>query len=374
MSKRDYYEILGVSKNASSDEIKTAYRNLARKYHPDMNKEENKKAAEEKFKELSEAYEVLIDPQKKQIYDQYGHSGVDSQFGPGGFSWDNFTHREDVEDIFGDFFQSFFGGGGFSGESILDGLFGGGGRQSHSRMRMRGSDVQIRMPLELKEIAEGVEKKIKIRRYKQCPDCNGRGGTGVETCSQCRGAGQVKQVRSSMFGQMVNITTCPKCRGAGSTITNKCTKCGGRGKVEDISTVAVKIPAGVAEGNYLTLKGQGNAGSNGGPSGELIVLIEEKEDPVFKRENSDIWTKKAIPFTKAVLGGKVEVPTLNGNVMLDIPRGTQSGKVFKLRGKGLPKLNGYGKGDELIEIYVDVPQNLSRDAEGLLRELDKLLK
>jgi len=374
-AKRDYYDILGIGKNASPDEIKTAYRKLARKHHPDMNPEADKKEAEEKFKELSEAYEVLIDPQKKQLYDQYGHQGVDQQFGQGGFTWNNFTHFGDVEDIFGDLLGNLFGRG-FSresaGESIIDRLFGGGGA-SYSRSR-RGSDLRVTIPLSLKEIATGISKKVKIRKQEKCEVCGGIGGKGFRTCPKCGGSGQIRQVSSSFFGQFVNITACPECRGNGKVISERCSKCGSSGRVESIATVAIKIPAGVSRGNYIPLRGQGNAGSNGGPPGDLIAVIDEREDELFERRDRDIFMRMPISFSVAALGGKVEVPTLDGKVAMRIPRGTQSGKVFKLRGKGLPSLNSYRKGDELVEVFVNVPEDLSPEAEEMIKKLDKLVK
>ncbi|MDI6839809.1 MAG: molecular chaperone DnaJ [bacterium] len=369
-AKRDYYDILGISKNASADEIKEAYRRLARKYHPDMNPDKDKKEAEEKFKELSEAYEVLIDPNKRSMYDQFGHSGVESQFGPGGFSWSNFTHFSDVEDIFGDLLGDFFGG--FRGESIIDRLFGRG-TSTGAAGRTRGADIQVTIPLSLQEIAHGVTKKIRLKRYEKCSSCNGVGGKGYNSCSTCGGSGQVKQVSSSIFGQFVNISSCPKCRGSGRIIKERCPECRGSGKVEKLATVSVNVPAGVSHGNYIPIRGQGNAGNNGGPPGDLIVVIDEKSDPIFKRDGADIFVRVPVSFSVITLGGNVEVPTLDGRVALRIPPGTQSGKIFKLRGKGLPKLNGYGSGDELVEVFVHTPVGLSREAEELIKKLDKLI-
>lgn len=362
-AKKDYYNILGIGKNASPDEIKTAYRKLARKHHPDMNPEADKKEAEEKFKELSEAYEVLIDPKKKQLYDQYGHQGVDQQFGPGGFDFGrDFTHSGDIEDILGNLLGNFFGGG-------LNSIFGGGGR---TRSR-RGSDLRVNISLSLKEIASGVTKKIKIRRQEKCKACGGIGGKGLKTCSKCGGSGRMRQVSSSIFGQMVNVVACPECGGRGKVISERCGECGGSGKVENVATVAIKIPGGVSRGNYISLRGQGNTGSIGGPPGDLIAVIDEREDELFERRDGDIFIKLPISFTIATLGGKVEVPTLDGKVSMRIPRGTQSGKVFKLRGKGLANLNSYRKGDELVEVSVRVPENLSSEAEKAIKELDKLI-
>ncbi len=360
-AKKDYYNILGIGKNASPDEIKTAYRKLARKHHPDMHQDANKKEAEEKFKELSEAYEVLIDPKKKQLYDQYGHQGVDQQFGPGGFDFGrDFTHSGDIEDILGNLLGNLFGGG-------FNRVFGGGSRSR------RGSDLRVNIPLSLKEIASGVTKKIKIRRQEKCKTCGGIGGKGLRTCPKCGGSGRMRQVSSSIFGQMVNVVACPECGGRGKVISERCDECRGSGRVDNVATVAIKIPGGVSRGNYISLRGQGNAGSNGGPPGDLIAVIDEREDELFERRDGDIFIKLPISFTIATLGGKVEVPTLDGKVSMRIPRGTQSGKVFKLRGKGLANLNSYRKGDELVEVSVRVPENLSSDVEKAIKELDKLI-
>lgn len=371
-TKRDYYEILGISRDATPEQIKEAYKQLARKYHPDMNPDKDKKTAEEKFKEISEAYEVLIDPQKKQLYDQYGHQGVDSQFGPGGFTWENFTHQGDLEDIFGDLLQGMFGGG-LSGDSVIDQLFGGSGRRVYRRQQggYRGQDLRISISLTIQEIATGVTKEIRLKKYESCPTCKGFGGSGNKVCNTCHGAGQIKRVSSSIFGQMVNITTCNACGGRGKVVEKRCSECGGRGRVEKLSTVSVKIPAGVREGNYITLRGQGNAGSEGGPAGDLIVIIEEKEDSIFKRDGNNVFIKMPISFPIATLGGKVEIPTLQDKILLTIPPRTPSGKIFRLQGKGIPVLNGYGRGDELVEVYIDVPKSLSKEADRLIRELGK---
>ncbi|MDD5529262.1 MAG: molecular chaperone DnaJ [bacterium] len=369
-TKRDYYEILEITREATSEQIKEAYKKLARKYHPDMNTEKDKKTAEEKFKEVSEAYEVLIDPNKRQMYDMRGHEGVDSQFGPGGFTWDNFTHQEDLNDIVGNLFKGFFGGGfetNTGGEDIF------GRRMGRGRGGVRGQDVQLRVTLTLQEIYKGVTKEIRIRRYEACPVCKGFGGTGDRICNTCKGTGQIRRTVSSIFGQMVNITTCNACRGRGKTVEKICAECKGKGKTEKVSNVSVKIPAGVKEGNYIVLKGQGNAGSDGGPAGDLIVVIEETEDPVLKRDNNNLIIRVPISFPVATLGGSIEVPIIDGKVLLTIPKGTPTGKVFRLHGKGMPVLNGYGRGDELVEVYIDTPKNLSREAEQKIKELGTLI-
>lgn len=368
--KRDYYEILGVSRDAPEEEIKKAYRKLARKHHPDMNPD-NKEEAEEKFKELSEAYEVLADAQKKRTYDQFGHAGVQQNFGPGGFTWSNFTHTDDLQDIFGDLFGgpgNFFGGG----ESIIDRLFGTGRTARTYTYGRRGTDLKVRVPVTLKEIARGTTKTIKLKRQEKCPSCDGVGGKSTKTCPVCNGTGQVKRVSQSIFGQFVNVTTCSNCNGTGRVISELCRNCNGRGRIEKIATLSVKIPPGVSGGNYIPLRGQGNAGANGGPSGDVIVLIEEKEDPVFKRDGDNIHTKVPVPFSILTLGGTFPIPTLNGDVRVKISPGTQSGRIIKLRGKGLPRLHGYGQGDEFAAIMAKIPEKLTRETKSLIEKLSHL--
>jgi len=368
-AKRDYYEILGVSKNASNDDIKRAYRQLARKYHPDMNPD-NKKEAEEKFKELSEAYEVLMDKDKRARYDAYGHAGVQSDFGPGGFTWQDFTRTADIEDIFGDVLKDFFG---FGGGSIFDRMFGGRrGDGAYESYRGRGENLKVRLPLSLKEIATGTTKQIKLKRYEKCTKCNGTGGKS-QVCQTCGGSGQARRVSSSIFGQFVNITTCPTCGGKGRVISDPCKQCRGTGRVQKTANISVKIPAGVSSGNYIPLKGQGNAGSNGGSPGDLIVVIEEKVDNLFERQGDDIFVKVPISFPAAALGGKITIPTLDGNVRLTISAGTQSGKLLRLRGKGIPRLHGFGRGDQLVKVIVRTPEKLTREARELIERLAKEL-
>lgn len=364
MAKRDYYEVLGVDKGADEASIKKAYRKLAMQYHPDKNPDN--KEAEEKFKEASEAYEVLSDKEKRQLYDQYGHAGVESQFGAGGFSWENFTHRGDLNDIFGD---------GFS--SIFETLFGGGfgGRSSGGRSSNRGEDLQIELSLTLKEIATGAEKKIKIGTKEACDKCNGSGSADgqVESCSQCRGTGQVRQVRQSLFGQMQTVSECPSCRGEGKIIKNKCPKCYGEGRMGSVKEINVKIPAGVEENQYIRLRGQGNIGPRGGSRGDILVLIHEKQDDIFERHGNDIVMEFPVSVSQAVLGDEVLVPTLTGQVKMKIPAGTQSGRIFRLKGQGIQGLNTYSKGDELVKIILVTPTKISKDEQELyekLREYD----
>jgi molecular chaperone DnaJ len=360
MAKRDYYEVLGVDKGADEASIKKAYRKLAMQYHPDKNPDN--KEAEEKFKEASEAYEVLSDKEKRQLYDQYGHAGVESQFGAGGFSWENFTHRSDLNDIFGD---------GFS--SIFETLFGGGfgGRSSGGRSSNRGEDLQIELSLTLKEIATGAEKKIKIGTKEACDKCNGSGSADgqVESCSQCRGTGQVRQVRQSLFGQMQTVSECPSCRGEGKIIKNKCPKCYGEGRMGSVKEINVKIPAGVEENQYIRLRGQGNVGPRGGSRGDILVLIHEKQDDIFERHGNDIVMEYPVSVSQAVLGDEVLVPTLTGQVKMKIPAGTQSGRIFRLKGQGIQGLNTYSKGDELVKIILVTPTKLNREEQELYEKL-----
>ena len=366
MAKRDYYEVLGVSRDATEDEIKKAYRKLAMKYHPDKNPDN--KEAEEKFKEASEAYEVLSDKEKRQLYDQYGHAGIDQQFGNGGFNWDHFSHFEDISDLFG---------GGFG--SIFDTLFGGGfGTRSSSSQRRsnQGEDIQIDLTLTLKEIALGTEKKVRITVKDVCDQCRGTGSEDgkAETCSQCHGTGQVRTVRQSLFGQMQSISECPSCRGEGKIIRNKCPKCFGEGRISKTKEINVKIPAGVEENQVIRLRGQGNVGPRNGSYGDILVVIHEKPDELFVRDGNNIILEYPINVTQAVLGDEVIVPTLTGTAKMKIPPGTQSGRIFRLRGQGIKGLNSYSRGDLLVKIKVVVPTKLSREETELynrLKEFDK---
>ena len=370
-TKRDYYEVLGVPKTADESQVKQAYRALAKKFHPDMNREEPK-AAEEKFKDISEAYEVLMDKDKRARYDQFGHAGVDPSFGAGGFDFRrDFTHAEDIEDIIG----NMFGGGG--GSSIFDMFFGGagGGRARGGRQARRGGDLQIRLPLTLEEIAKGVEKTIQLKRYQACAECGGSGaksGADIKDCPSCRGSGEVRQVSRSVFGQFINVGTCPECQGEGKTIANPCKGCGGEGRAKREATVKVRVPAGAASGNYIPLRGQGNVGSRSGPAGDIIVYIEEREHPLFSRHGDDILVAVPISLSTAAMGGKVQVPLLSGTAELSVPAGTPSGKVFRLRGKGVPHLNAGGSGDQLVRVEVWVPSKLSSDEKKILKQLGDL--
>ncbi len=359
MTKRDYYEILEISKNASSDEIKKAYRKKALKYHPDRNPGD--KEAEEKFKEAAEAYEVLSDPQKKSRYDQFGHAGLSGAAG-GGFSGG--MTMEDIFSHFGDIFSD-MGFGGFGG-------FGSRGR-SYQRVN-KGSNLRIKVKLSLEEIEKGVEKKLKVSKYISCADCSGTGakdGNAFSTCSTCRGSGQVTRVTSTFLGQMSTTQTCPSCNGEGKVITRKCNTCAGEGVIRGDEVISLKIPPGVAEGMQLNVSGKGNAARRGGVNGDLIVAIEEKEHSELVRDGKDLLYNLYITVAQAALGSQVEIPTLDGKVKIKIEQGTQPGKILRLRGKGLPEVNSYGKGDLLVNINVWIPKNLSRDEKAMLEKLDQ---
>lgn len=361
MTKRDFYEVLGVSRNATADEIKKAYRQMALKYHPDRNP--GKKEAEEKFKEAAEAYEVLSDPEKRRRYDQFGHEGMRGT---------NYREFTDINDIFSTFSDIF--GGGFGG-SIFDEVFGGGPRsrrRTEHHQGVPGSDLKAKLSLTLEEIAQGVEKKIKVRRYKKCDTCRGSGakaGSDIGTCPQCNGTGELRQVSRSMFGQFVNITTCPTCGGEGRVVRNPCSVCHGEGRVQGETMIKVNVPPGVSEGNYIPLKGQGHAGKRGGPPGDLIVFIEEQQHQYFTRNGDDIIYDLHISFPMATLGGETEIPTLTGKAKLTINAGTSAGRMLRMREKGIPHLNGYGRGDQIVRINIWVPTKLNARERELLNQL-----
>ncbi len=366
-TKRDYYEILGVDKGASEAEIKKAYRKKAMKFHPDRNKGDAD--AEKKFKEASEAYEVLKDPQKKAQYDQFGHAGVNGQGGFGGGAGVDFDNMgfEDIFSRFGDIF-----GSGFFGEEA----FGDGGRRGRSRARREpgqpGSDMKIRMPLTLEEIAFGAEKKLKIKKQIKCDACDGTGAetnSDFETCPTCNGMGEVRQVTRTMLGQMVNVQVCPTCNGEGRIIKNKCKKCSGEGRIKGEETIKVNIPSGVSNGNYITLRGQGNAGRRGGSAGDLIVLIEEKEHEHFQREGNNIYYNLTLSLPDAILGTEVQVPTLKGKAKLKIDPGTQPGKMLRMRGRGIKGLNNSVEGDQYVRLNVYIPENLSDSEKDIIESL-----
>jgi molecular chaperone DnaJ len=352
MTKRDYYEILEVSKNATPEEIKKAYRKQALKFHPDKNPD---KAAEDKFKEAAEAYEVLSDPQKRSRYDQFGHAGVSGAAG-GGFSGHGMT-VEDIFSQFGDIFGDFGGFGGFG--------FGGSRGQSSRRVN-KGSNLRIKVILDLSEIAKGVEKKLKVNKYIACETCGGtgaKGSSGYTTCSTCRGSGHVTRITNTLLGQMQSTSACPDCNGEGKIIKEKCPTCRGEGIIKGQEIIKINIPAGVAEGMQLNVAGKGNAAFRGGINGDLLVLIEEQQHPDLVRDGNDLLYHLYISFPQATLGSTVEVPTVEGHVKIKIEPGTQPGKILRLRGKGLPEVNGYGKGDLLVSINVWVPKELSKEEQ-----------
>ncbi len=363
MEKRDYYEVLGVEKSASPEEIKKSYRKLAMEFHPDKNPGD--KTAEDKFKEIGEAYSVLSDPAKRQQYDRFGHQMPGAGGGFSGGAVDPF-------EIFRDFFGSAFGGGGGGSFGGFDPFgFGGGGDPEEAS---RGSNLQVAVQLDLEEIATGVEKKIKIRRLKECDTCHGSGskpGSKKTTCKTCSGRGQVRQVQRTILGQISSVSVCPTCGGAGHMIENPCPECSGEGRIRGEVTVAVKIPIGVRNDNYLTLRGQGHAGRRGAPAGDLIVVIQEKEHKVFTRHGDDLYYDLVISFPRAALGGEVEIPTLKGKAKLKIPVGTQSGKQLRMRNAGIPHLNGYGSGDQIVVITVWVPEKLNSKQREIIERLDQ---
>ena len=360
MAKRDYYEVLGVGKNASADEIKKAYRKLAVKYHPDKNP--GNKEAEEKFKEVAEAYSVLSDADKKAKYDQFGHAGVEgaSPDFSGGFG----NLNDILNDLFGGGFSGFGGGfGGFGG-------FGGGGRRQERVYK--GRDIRVRARLTLEEIAKGVEKEISIEKNVPCPECGGKGAKNsadVKTCPACNGTGQVQRVVNTFLGQSISYSTCQQCGGEGKIITNPCPKCNGSGLVRQRETIKVKIPAGVESGMQLTVQGEGHAAKNNGINGDLLVVIEEIEHPLFKREGTNLFHTAIISVMDAMLGCEITVPCLDGNYKIKVEPGTQSGKIVKLRGKGLPSLNGYGTGDLYVKLAVWIPKKLTKEEKALFESL-----
>ena len=361
-TKRDFYEILGVTKSASADEIKKAYRKVAMQYHPDRNP--GNKEAEEKFKEAAEAYEVLSDADKKAQYDRFGHAGVSGN-GRGGFGGGQNMNMDDIfsqfGDIFGDdVFGSFFGGGQRRG--------GGGGRSRG----VRGSNLRVRIKLNYEEIAKGASKTIKVKKYVGCSTCGSTGAkdkASMQTCGTCGGSGQVRRVQSTFLGQMQTVTTCPACNGEGTTIAHKCATCKGEGRVYGEENITIDIPAGVQEGMQLSVSGKGNMGERGGSPGDLIVLIEEETHPHLHRDGLNVAYDLHISFPDAVFGIQAEVPTIDGRAKIKIPPGTQSGKVFRLKGKGFPALQSYEKGDQLIYVNVWTPQHLTSDEKAMLEKL-----
>jgi len=363
MSKRDFYDILGVAKNASAEEIKKAYRKLAIKHHPDKNPDD--KAAEEKFKEAAEAYEVLSNPEKKQRYDQFGHAGVGAAGGGGGGYGGGGMNMEDIFSQFGDIFGS---GGG----SPFDSFFGGQQSRSSGRRVTKGSNLRIKVKLTLEEIANGTEKKIKVNKQITCKTCDGSGAkdrSSVSTCNTCGGSGAVRRVTNTILGQMQTTATCPTCHGSGQQITAKCNACHGEGSVRGEETININIPAGVSDGMQLSMAGKGNAAPNGGVPGDLIILIEELPHETLKREGNNIVYDLHVSIIDAALGFSAEVPTIDGKAKIKIDPGTQSGKLLRLKGKGIPEINSYHRGDEIIHVNIWTPKVLNSEERAMLEKL-----
>ena len=355
--KRDYYEVLGVSKGATDEEIKKAYRKLAKQYHPDLNPGD--KAAEARFKEVNEAYEILSDKEKRARYDQFGHAGVDPNFNPGGGFGGGFGGFTDMGDIdLGDLFGSFFGGG-----------FGGGG-SSRRNGPQKGETIRTGVAISFEEAAFGCEKEVTVSRTEQCDVCHGTGcapGTTAEVCPDCHGSGTVRIQRGGGGFSFATTTTCPKCRGAGKIIHQPCKTCNGAGSVRRQKKLAVTIPAGIDNGQAVSLRGQGGAGKNGGPAGDLLIAVTVRPHPTFRREGTSVYMDQPVSFVQAALGAELEIPTIDGTVKYTMPEGTQSGTTFRLRGKGIPGLNGRGRGDQYVTVKVQVPTGLSRAQKDALK-------
>ena len=351
--KRDYYEVLGISKGASEDEIKKAYKKMARKYHPDLNPDN--KEAEEKFKEVNEAYEVLSDPDKKARYDQYGHAGVDPNFGAGA----GFDGSFDFGDL-GDIFGSFFGGG-----------FGGGGRRTNPNAPQRGESIRLSLTISFEEAAFGCEKEITVERMEQCGTCSGSGcaaGTTPEVCPDCHGTGQVQVRRQTPMGVFATSSPCGRCGGKGKIIHQPCPDCRGTGAVRKRKTIKASVPAGIDNGQTISIRGQGHAGKNGGPAGDLLITITVRPHELFRREGTSVLCEAPITFAQAVLGAELEIPTIDGKVKYDLPEGTQSGTTFRLKGKGIPSINGRGRGDQYVTVYIETPRNLNKEQKEALKK------
>jgi molecular chaperone DnaJ len=364
MSKRDFYEILGVSKSASADEIKKAYRKVAMQFHPDRNPGD--KAAEEKFKEAAEAYEILSDTDKKAKYDRFGHQAFGPGTGGGGYSGGGM----DMNDIFSQFGDVF-------GDDMFGGFFGGGQSRSRGGAKargQRGSNLRIKLKLNYEEIAGGVNKQVKVKKHVLCTTCGGNGAkdsSSIQTCGTCKGSGQVRKVTNTFLGQMQTVNTCPTCNGEGSTVTAKCTPCKGEGRVYGEETISIDIPAGVQDGMQLSMSGKGNAGERGGSSGDLIIMIEEEQHEFLHRDGLNVSFDLYITIPDAIFGTSVEVPTIDGRAKIKIPAGTQSGKIFRLKGKGFPEVQGYAKGDQLIHVNIWTPQEVSEEEKIALNKMQE---
>ncbi len=358
--KRDYYEVLGISKSASAEEIKKAYKKMARKYHPDLNPGD--KTAEEKFKEVNEAYEVLNDPEKKARYDQYGHAGVDPNFGAGG-GFGGFEGNFDFGDL-GDIFGSFFGGGF------------GGGRRTNPNAPQRGESVRMSLAISFEEAAFGCEKAVSVERSEDCGACHGSGcapGSSPETCPDCRGTGTVQVRRQTPMGVFASSAPCSRCGGKGTIIREPCRECRGSGHIRRRKTIQASIPAGIDNGQTISIRGQGNAGKNGGPAGDLLITITVRPHELFRREGTSVLCEAPITYTQAVLGAELEIPTIDGKVKYTLPEGTQSGTTFRLKGKGIPAINGRGRGDQYVTVYIETPRNLNKTQKEALKKFAETL-
>lgn len=364
MAKRDYYEVLGIPRDASAENIKKAYRQKARQYHPDMNKD-NPKAAEEKFKEISEAYEVLADDEKRRRYDVQGFQGVENDFGPQGFTWQNFSHQGDLEDLLGSsIFAQFFQGGPGGG------LFGSADTQRRMG-RQRGGDLEMTVRLPLLAAVKGAQQTLEVPRSKQCPDCHGTGaknGTALETCPTCHGQGQVRRAQNRGFTQMITIAECPTCHGTGQRIRERCPTCHGEGSLQEMGHIELKVPPGIEDGSVLRLTGQGEAGGPGAPPGDLFVRVLLEPSELFRREGRNAYSETAISLSLALLGGETRVPTITGEALLKIPAGTQPESQFRLRGEGFPRLRGSDRGDLIVTVHVRLPTSLNPRQKELVRE------
>lgn len=359
--KRDYYEVLGVSKSASEDEIKKAFRKLAKQYHPDLHPGD--KQAEEKFKEVNEAYEILSNPDKKAKYDQFGFAGVDPNYGAGTAGAGGFGGFADM----GDIFDSIFGGFGFGGAARSS---------SNPNAPRRGSDIRASINIDFMEACKGKTVKVRVNKTVQCDECHGSGaaaGSGTKTCPECNGKGQKVISQQSLFGSVRQVVTCERCKGKGKIVDTPCRKCGGQGMVKKTSEVEVDIPAGIADGQIVRLAGGGNAGANGGPAGDLMVSVNVRPDPIFERDGFDVWTEIPITYTQAVLGDEITIPTVDGKVTYTVPEGTQTGTVFRLRGKGIQKIRSNAHGDHYVRVSIEVPRNLSKEQKNILKDFEKSL-
>lgn len=358
-TKRDYYEVLGISKGAEAQEIKKAYRKLAMKYHPDRNPGDEE--AEEKFKEINEAYEVLSDDTKRKTYDQFGHDGLNGQGGFGGQGGFNGQGFGGFEDMFGDIFGDMFGGG-----------FGGG--RQRRRGPQRGADIRQSVSISFEEAAFGKKMSIKVNRSEECEECDGTGakpGTSKKTCSTCNGTGQVRTVQRTPFGNIASSRPCSACNGTGEVIESPCSKCHGTGNTRKVKTIEVDIPAGIDDGQMIKLSGQGEVGEKGAPRGDLYIVVNVKSHPLFTRDGNDIYFEMPITFVQATLGDEIEVPTLDGKVKYSIPEGTQTGTVFRLKEKGIPRIRGNSRGDQYVKVVVEIPKKLNDKQKDLLREFAK---